>query len=319
MDTAEAPRKKLLIRADSSSQIGLGHIMRDLVLAQQYPNTAIAFACQNLPGNIIDRIPYPVHILASNNPVELIELIISHTIDMVVFDHYGIDAAYEKQIKEQTGIIILSLDDTYRPHHCDIILNHNIGANASRYRYLVPPATDIRCGITYALIREEFKNLKPKNRILIDKKKLTVFIAMGGTDPLQLNLKILKVLQNFPYIRACMVTTTSNKNLKSLVRYVKCHKNISLHIDAENIAELMNSADFAIVTPSVTCSEVLKMKLPFIALKTADNQSKVFRYLHAKRFLTIDKFHPDTMNLSVRKITSKKYGTYLKRITHLKE
>ena len=65
----------ILIRADSSSQIGLGHIMRDLVLAQQYPNDTITFACLDLAGNMMDNISYRVHILHSNDPLELITLI----------------------------------------------------------------------------------------------------------------------------------------------------------------------------------------------------------------------------------------------------
>jgi len=33
--------KNILFRADSSSTIGIGHIMRDLVLATQYPKSNI--------------------------------------------------------------------------------------------------------------------------------------------------------------------------------------------------------------------------------------------------------------------------------------
>ena len=43
--------KNILIRADSSSTIGTGHIMRDLVLAEQFTDANIIFAVQDLPGN----------------------------------------------------------------------------------------------------------------------------------------------------------------------------------------------------------------------------------------------------------------------------
>ena len=45
-------KQNILFRADSSSTIGTGHIMRDLVLAKQYKNSNIIFATQDLDGNI---------------------------------------------------------------------------------------------------------------------------------------------------------------------------------------------------------------------------------------------------------------------------
>ena len=46
----------ILFRVDSSSTIGTGHIMRDLVLAKQYKGADITFATQDLNGNINKKI-----------------------------------------------------------------------------------------------------------------------------------------------------------------------------------------------------------------------------------------------------------------------
>ena len=48
--------KTILFRADSSSAIGTGHIMRDLVLATQYPESKVIFATQDLEGNLNSKI-----------------------------------------------------------------------------------------------------------------------------------------------------------------------------------------------------------------------------------------------------------------------
>ena len=91
--------KNILFRADSSSTIGTGHIMRDLVLAEQYPESKIIFATQDLKGNLNSKIlesDYEIQNLDSNDVDELIELVQKLSVDMVIVDHYGIDYTFEK-------------------------------------------------------------------------------------------------------------------------------------------------------------------------------------------------------------------------------
>lgn len=279
----------ILIRADSSSQIGLGHIMRDLVLAQQYPNDTITFACQELTGNIMDTIPYTVHVLNANDSEELIDLIHALKIDMVIFDHYGIDIHFEKHIKEQTGVHILALDDTYEPHHCDILLNHNISADASHYEGLVPNNCELRCGSAYTLIRDEFKNEKTISR----EKVYDLFIALGGADTANLTVDILKTLENS--LEICVVTTTANAHLDELKTYIKDKKNISLHLNSQEIAKLLHQSHLAIITPSVMVHEVIFMDIPFIALKTASNQDDMVQYLKQHNYTTTQEWRSDSI------------------------
>lgn len=279
----------ILIRADSSSQIGLGHIMRTLVLAAQYSDDTIAYACQDLAGNIIDEIPYPIYLLHSNNPQELISLIRSHKIDRVIFDHYGIHADYEKFIKEQTGVTIFSLDDTYEPHHCDILLNHNISADANRYTELVPSHCNLQCGSAYTLIRDEFKDEKKIAR----EKNYDIFIAMGGADTANLTTNILQTLDDS--LSICVVTTTANAHLNSLKNYIQEKKNIFLYINSHEIAQLLHQSRFAIITPSVMVHEVLYMEIPFVAIKTADNQADMFEYLKHHGYNAIEEWTNDSI------------------------
>lgn len=268
---------RTLIRSDSSSTIGLGHIMRDLVFAKSLEGEVI-FACQNLEGNIIASIPYEVKILKSNDVEELIELIQTLHITLLVIDHYSIDIAYERAIKEATQVQILSFDDTYQPHHCDILLNHNISANKKRYKDLVPPSCELRCGILYTLIRDEFREEKKQKR----EKIYDLFIAMGGTDATNITLSILKTLPKT--LRICVLTTTANAHLKELQDYVATSPSIALHINSNEVATLLHQSHFAIVTPSVMVHEVLFMEVPFIAIKVAANQDDMFEYLRKQGY-----------------------------------
>jgi UDP-2,4-diacetamido-2,4,6-trideoxy-beta-L-altropyranose hydrolase len=96
----------IVIRCDSSYQIGTGHIYRDLSLAQQLRviGFTVIFCCKDLPGNISDKVKdlkFEVHILGvQTNQVEEIDWIKSQKPSWVVIDHYGIDTVYESEIKK---------------------------------------------------------------------------------------------------------------------------------------------------------------------------------------------------------------------------
>ena len=281
--------KNILFRADSSSSIGTGHIMRDLVLAKQYKDCNIIFATQDLSGNINHKIlesNFKVELLKSNDIDELNSLIKKLKIDMIVIDHYGIDYFKEKQIKKANHKVkILSFDDTYEKHYCDILLNHNISASTENYKSLVPKFCELRCGPKYTLLRDEFKNIELKERVVIS-SNIKIFIAIGGSDPQGYNFKIIDLLKDSKY-ELIIVTTSANQQLEELELKIKDFSNIELHINSRNLALLMNNSDIAIVTPSVTLNEIIFMRIPFIAIKIIENQDDMYQFLKRKKFYTL--------------------------------
>ncbi len=294
----------ILFRADSSSTIGTGHIMRDLVLAKQFSKDTIYFATQELEGNIMHKIEeanYKIEYLNSNSLQELDLLIKKLKIDMIIIDHYGINEAFEKQLKKQNPKLkLMVLDDTYEKHYCDILLNHNICANPKKYKNKVPKSCKLKCGANFTLLRDEFyqeKNIYKK----VKKSKKTIFIAMGGADTAQLNISILQILKKYSHIQVKLVTTTANKEIKKLQNYSKNKKWINLHINSNKVAKLMAKSDLAIVTPSVTINEVYFMKLPFIAIKTANNQNELYKYLKKKKYPIMNKFNKNTLKHYLKK------------------
>ena len=301
----------ILFRADSSSNIGTGHIMRDLVLVNQFPNDNIMFATQDLEGNInykIDEAGYKVYTLKNNEFEELDSLIKELNIDMIVIDHYKIDYDFEKKLKnENPNLKIFVFDDTYEKHYCNILLNHNISADKKKYKNLVPKNCKLRCGSKYTLLRDEFfKAKKLKHKIKKDKKTKTIFLAMGGADHSNINIKILKVIRKVNKdIKINLVTTSANKNLKELEEYCANKKWINLEINSNQIARLMIKSNFAIVTASVTVNEVCFLGLPIIAIKTARNQKDMYKYLKQNGYLSIKKYNKKKLHEYLKLIGEK--------------
>ncbi len=304
-------KQNILFRANSSSFIGTGHIMRDLVLAQKYKDKGydIVFATQDLQGNINHKIlenSYKLELLKSNDKKELVKLIKKLNIDLLVIDSYDIDYEFEKYIKEKTNVKILSFDDTYEKHYCDIILNHNISGDKKRYKGLVPKHCELRCGSKYTLLRDEFieEKKKIKKRKLKKDDKIKIFIAMGGADYYNYNTRILDVLrkiikENDEYrenIKVNLVTTNANKNLEKLKKYCRNKKWINLHVNSNKLAKLMKKSDFAIVTPSVIVNEVYFMRIPLIAIKIVENQHDMYEFLKKNNFLVMNEFNTNKLS-----------------------
>ncbi|CAA6799362.1 MAG: UDP-2,4-diacetamido-2,4, 6-trideoxy-beta-L-altropyranose hydrolase [uncultured Sulfurovum sp.] len=271
--------KNILFRANSSFDIGTGHIMRDLVLAKKYSNAHIIFATENLDGNINHKIiedGYKVHLLNSNNIEELAKYILDKHINLLIIDNYSIDYNFEKELKEKTNVEILSFDDTYEKHYCDSLLNHNIYGDISKYEDLVPENCTVQCGIQYTLLRDEFLNLNIQKKSIEKNDKLKVFIAMGGADSKNMNIHILEEIKKLN-LNIELVTTRANTNLRLLEEYIYSKTNITLHIDSKNIADIIKGCDIAIVTPSVMVNEIIFFQMPFISIMVTDNQ----KYMHA--------------------------------------
>lgn len=276
--------QNILIRCDSSSVLGIGHLMRSLVLAKQFSEAKVSFATLSLDGDcnyLILEAGYTNHILHSNTFGELDVLVKKMGIDLLVLDHYELDYAFEKQLKAANKkLTLMVLDDTYKRHFCDILLNHNIYAEAKKYKDLVPEGCELRCGAQYTLLREEFA--KPK--------EISVFVAMGGADVSSLAPKIVALLLEYPNIRVELLTTRANANLEKLKTYCKKDARITLHIESKDLATLARQSHFAIIAAGVLANELYAMGVPFIAIKTAPNQKEMLRFLKKQNYRVLKKF-----------------------------
>ena len=124
---------------------------------------------------------------------------------------------------------------------------------------------------------------------------------MGGADSKNLNIKILKILQKYN-IKVELVTTNANKNLQNLKDFAKNKDFINLHINSNNIANLIVNSNFAITTPSVSANEIYYLKTPFIAIKIANNQQNMYKFLKKQGFCVMKKFNKTKLKTCIEKL-----------------
>lgn len=292
---------KVLFRVDSSFKIGLGHLMRCLVLASKYKKEEVLFLCQNLEGNALRKIKesgFSYEFIKDEKIKTLCAFINKRKIKNVIIDSYEITYNDEKLLKESCHIKLTVFDDIYEKHYCDVLLNHNLYAKKNKYKNLLPSFCKIKAGSKYTLIRDEFKKdyKKTKNKIF------TLMLCLGGSDFDNINLKVLKALKNLD-IKINVITSSSNKNIKALEKYIKKRKNYKLLIDCKTMAKQMNKADFAIISPSVIVHEVKAMNLDFLAIQTASNQKYMSKYLKENEVEVLKKdFDKKVLKKSIKRL-----------------
>lgn len=296
---------KIIIRVDSSSIIGSGHIMRCLTLADSYRKKGhkVRFICRDLPGNmvsLVERQGYDVSILpmtteSSNltgyekwltvsqiqDAKETIVLLqkIGRT-DRLVVDSYAIDFVWEKMLRPLVGEIMVIDDLANRQHDCDILLDQNFYLDKdSRYNNLVPPHCQLLLGPQHALLRDEFFHVKGKNRRR-DGRLQNILVFYGGADATCETIKAIQALscmqaEGVLYgVEITVVVGASNVRKHEIKRLCQ-QEHFKYLCQVSNMAELMSKADLMLGAGGTITWERCFLGLPAIVTAVAENQFKI--------------------------------------------
>lgn len=282
----------MVIRADASAEVGSGHVMRCLALAQ---------AWQEIGGEATFITASPVRALetrlrADRFDVEHLKAAPGNSEDArpvietarkvgaswVVVDGYVFGAAYQKSIKDaELGLLFVD-DNGHAGHYCaDLVLNQNLHASESLYKNR-ESHTQLLLGPKYALLRREFLQCRGRKLDTPDVAR-KVLVTMGAADTDDVTLKILQALDHIGVEGAEAIVLVAG-NSRHLDAVQSAAKQIALPVklkqDAANMPELMAWADVAVIACGSTCWELAFMGVPAITVVTADIQLGVAGALH---------------------------------------
>ena len=176
---------KIYFRCDSSSDIGSGHVIRCLTLANFLKKKGLftTFICKETEGNLFDVILKHNHnlvVLSNSNKKniweddaqEIIDKIkdFNSSKDWMVVDHYFLNKDWETRISSKLYKLFIIDDLCDRPHYGNILLNQNyLPGIRSQYKKILSSKTKILLGPKYALLSPEYK--ATRKLIKINKKK----------------------------------------------------------------------------------------------------------------------------------------------------
>ncbi len=270
---------RVLIRCDSSQDIGTGHVQRCLTLAEALRSlqAQVFFFSLDLPGNIAQQISARgFSITHGSSENDLLEKCGAHIgrCDLLVLDHYLLDETKAKAWRA-LALKTLVIDDlANRFHLCDYLLDssaYDDGQNP--YLNLTTPLCQKFLGPKYALLRDEFKRARKKFFFKTNFVKGLFFF--GGTDPLHqlplyhdFLLNHLTWLENYSFDFILGEGTSSEK----LLAERPTHPNIKIHIQPASMAQLMLGADFYLGSGGTVTWERMHLGLTGVAVSVASNQ-----------------------------------------------
>ncbi|MES2208441.1 MAG: UDP-2,4-diacetamido-2,4,6-trideoxy-beta-L-altropyranose hydrolase [Pseudomonadota bacterium] len=298
------------IRVDASSQIGLGHFMRCLTLANvlKKQEASIRFISRHLPEHLQSALIKKGHEVVllhadfSNvihyQQAECGDLPHSHWLgtsqeqdvkdtvaaladvqaDWLIVDHYALDAHWETNVRQAAKKILVIDDIADRMHACDVLLDQNYYADMHiRYASKVSQECQLLLGPSYALLREDFalfrKHVKPRLG-----KIENVLVFLGGIDAANFTSRALEALAPLKFLKVNVVIGLQHP-YKSEIEDTCKKLGFGCYIQTDKMAELMASADLAIGAGGSASWERCSLGLPSCIVSLADNQTAIAQAL----------------------------------------
>ena len=330
--------KSIIFRCDASLEMGSGHVMRCLTLADELSRQGALceFICREHEGHMASYISekgYKVHplctigknikntgVLAHSNWLgttqeedanQVGEILQNSKVNWLIVDHYALDENWENKLRPFTEKIMVIDDLADRKHECDLLLDQTYGRVEDDYAQLVSNKTKLLMGAQYALLRPEFSKWRQyslKRRKHPELKK--ILITMGGVDTDNISKQILEELKIADLPRDVEITVVLGvtaphlKKVKALSSQMPFPTTVKSNVN--NMAEIMAHSDVCIGAVGSTTWERCCLGLPSLLISLAKNQEYAALQLVNEGIV---------MLIAKNDITS---GELLKSLRHLK-
>ena len=275
----------LVIRADCSRAVGIGHAMRCLALVQALRDRGgVATVAGRLAPAVAKRFQREGARLALL-PEELSREDDARLLNdvcqaagpgaAVVVDGYTFDEAYLAAVS-RAGIVTAVIDDyNHLPsYQTQVLINPN--PNAASIAYQTAPETLRLLGTAYTPLRREFTKACELPAREAPTMARHILVTAGGADVEGFTLDAIQVLSRcgLPGLRVRVVLGPAYRDHERLsARLAQAPFSAEALRDVEDMTPLMSWAHLAVTAGGSTCHELACLGVPFLACPLAENQT----------------------------------------------
>lgn len=269
-------KRKVYFRADASADIGYGHFIRSLALADMLKDDFECIFFTVSPSSYQVEEMKKVCSFISLNPETKFEDFLNYLQgnEIVVLDNYFFTTEYQHQIRSKGCRLFSIIDQPDKHYVSDFVINHALGADIADYE--LEPYTQACFGLDYALIRAPF--LSRSQEANNDSKNL--FICFGGADVKDITWKCLQAAISIPEIdNINVIIGDAYQGKSNMLDLAKVNKRINVYssISAQKMSELMRSSLVACLPASSVLLEAIFSNLNVIYGYYVDNQTDICR------------------------------------------
>lgn len=295
---------RIVFRVDASLQIGSGHVMRCLTLAEELRERGgeCFFVSREHHGNLLKLIRQRKFQavclpLAESDSLSWLgapwEVDADQTIAALrtisprwlIVDHYAIAEQWEQVVRPFCGGVMVIDDLANRPHLCDLLLDQNLGRSKGDYRGYLNTSCKLFVGPKYALLHPDFAQWREYS--LARRRTRSCFgnllITMGGVDANNATGLIIEALASCQLPPESTITIVMGSTAPWLQqvsnKLTLLPWKTELKVGVNNMAQLMAKADLCIGAAGSSSWERCVLGLPSILVCLADNQKSVIEAL----------------------------------------
>ena len=266
-------RKVAVLRADASSSIGVGHVMRSLSLGEALLDEGFGvelISCELAPDLQSLTTKYGINVVElpcaprSNQDAQFV---LQHNAAMVVVDGYEFSREFFA-VLEESDMPFAVIDDNAETNaqSPNAIINQNPHASAEMYSQM-QGNPELLLGLQFAMVRKEVRDVAAQH---LQTREGEVFVAMGGADFLGLTAQIVEALaETGLHVRVAVGHT--NKRRTEVQQLADRYSNVILIEQHEYVSSLA-SAHVAVLAAGSSLWEACAVGTPSIGLVVADNQ-----------------------------------------------
>ena len=268
---------KYVFRADGNTDIGIGHLMRTLTVADaiaMLDNQAnILVICADSDSTKIAEIRgYKAVCLNSDYRNLMSEVSLWKKLGLynccILVDSYLVTNDYLRAIGKYGKVFLFddTMDEQFDVHG---IINYSVFVDERAYAEKYGNIDKFLLGGSFVPVRNEFT----KSQWQLREKVKDILISTGGSDSFNIAGEIYKALDSvLPDINFHIVVGPFSPFLELLNKMAEESDNLIIHCNVQDMAGLMEKCDVAISAGGSTMYELATVGIPTICFSYARNQ-----------------------------------------------